>query len=80
MPNLRRRKKEIGRLLQGRFHSPRFWWRSQEERDWDNMVPVGREFGSKDFDRLMALDALEWAKPDTGCNLVDQRTDSVRSD
>ena len=31
--------------------------RSQEELDWDNMVPVGREFGSPDYERLMEEDA-----------------------
>lgn len=25
-----------------------------ELRDWDQMAPVGREFGSPDFERLMA--------------------------
>lgn len=27
-----------------------------ELRDWDQMAPVGREFGSPDFERLMATD------------------------
>lgn len=31
--------------------------KSQEELDWDNIVPVGREFGSPDFERLMEEDA-----------------------
>lgn len=26
--------------------------------DWNNVVPVGREFGSPDYDRLTALDDL----------------------
>ena len=30
--------------------------RSQEESAWDTVVPVGREFGSQDFDRLTAKD------------------------
>lgn len=29
----------------------------QELRLWDEMQPVGREFGSPDFERLMAEDA-----------------------
>lgn len=30
--------------------------RSQEEQAWLNMAPVGREFGSPDFERLMRED------------------------
>lgn len=29
---------------------------SAEARDWDNMAPVGREFGSPDYERLAAQD------------------------
>jgi hypothetical protein len=29
-----------------------------EDREWLNMVPIGREFGSKDYDRLSMLDNL----------------------
>lgn len=31
-------------------------WRTAEDIAWDRIVPVGREFGSPDFDRLMELD------------------------
>ncbi len=34
---------------------------SKEDIDWDNMAPVGREFGSPDYDRLMAEDAAKFA-------------------
>lgn len=30
-----------------------------EDRLWLDMIPVGREFGSKDYERLERLDALE---------------------
>lgn len=30
--------------------------RTPEEQTWLDMVPVGREFGSKDYDRLMEMD------------------------
>lgn len=33
----------------------------EEDRQWDQLAPVGREFGSPDFDRLMALDEMKWA-------------------
>lgn len=32
-------------------------WLTAEERAWLNVVPVGREFGSKDYERLSILDA-----------------------
>lgn len=34
----------------------------EEDRQWDQLTPVGREFGSPDFDRLMALEEKAWAK------------------
>jgi hypothetical protein len=70
MANLRDRKRAIGRLLHGRFHSPFFRWKSLEELAWDNMAPVGREFGSPDYERLMALDIIEWAKSEDFCRDV----------
>ena len=33
----------------------------KEDVDWLNMTPVGRKFGSKDYDRLMAHDNLVYA-------------------
>lgn len=39
----------------GRLMAP--WrWRTAEDIEWGPMVPVGREFGSPDFDRLMEMD------------------------
>ncbi|MEL4177992.1 antitoxin Xre/MbcA/ParS toxin-binding domain-containing protein [Roseateles sp. PN1] len=34
---------------------------SNEERDWLDMAPVGREFGSPDYERLTALDQAAFA-------------------
>lgn len=62
MGTMRSRKLAIGRLFYVRFHSPDFRWKSLEDLSWDNMVPVGREFGSPDYERLTALDAIEWAE------------------
>jgi hypothetical protein len=53
--NSRKRKFHVLRLFQSRFHG-RFRWLSNEERLWLDVAPVGREFGSKDFDRLQILD------------------------
>lgn len=33
---------------------------SAEDRAWESMAPVGREFGSPDYERLMELDNLEY--------------------
>ena len=52
----RKRKRIVGQLFQSRFHHSRFLWRSSEEQPWLNIAPVGREFGSPDYDRLMHLD------------------------
>lgn len=52
----RKRKRVVSRLLHGRFHNHSFFWRSAEELAWLNIAPVGREFGSPDYDRLMQQD------------------------
>jgi hypothetical protein len=33
---------------------------SDEDRAWESMAPVGREFGSPDYERLMELDNREY--------------------
>lgn len=52
----KKRKRIVNQLFHGRFHSSRFFWQSAEDSAWENMVPVGREFGSPDYDRLMQQD------------------------
>lgn len=54
--NSRKRKRIVGKLFHSRFNHPRFLWRSSEEQAWLNMAPVGREFGSPAYERLMDLD------------------------
>ena len=39
-----------------RFHGPCLWRRSAEEQAWLDVAPVGREFGSPDYERLQILD------------------------
>lgn len=51
----RSRKQRICRLFHGRFHG-KFLWRSAEEQAWLDLAPVGREFGSPDYERLEQLD------------------------
>lgn len=53
--NMRRIKRRINGLFDERSHSHPFRL-SAEEMAWLNVVPVGREFGSPDYDRLVILD------------------------
>lgn len=48
----RSNKRRIANLLYRRFHSA-FIWQSAEDREWLNATPVGREFGSPDYEKLM---------------------------
>lgn len=57
--NQRRRKRTVKELFHNRFYNTRFIWWSAEDRARDNMVPVGREFGSPDYVRLMREDAAQ---------------------
>ena len=53
------RKQRICTLFHGRFHGP-FIWRSAEDQAWLDITPVGREFGSPDYERLSILDSYSW--------------------
>lgn len=57
--NHRKRKQRVLQLLHARLHHPVFRWSSAEDREWDSMAPVGREFGSTDYERLMQEDSLD---------------------
>lgn len=50
--NSKKRKHSINQLFNERFHNSRFFWRSAEEQAWLDAPPVGREFGSPDYERL----------------------------
>ncbi len=52
-------KRRVSRLFYGRFHG-QVRWRSAEEQAWLDVVPVGREFGSPDYERLSILDMYSW--------------------
>ncbi len=54
--NQRRRKRMVKELFHNRFYNTRFIWWSAEDCAWECMAPVGREFGSPDFERLMKED------------------------
>lgn len=51
MPSLRKRKASIGRMALDRLRVIK-----AEDLLWDRSPPVGREFGSPDFERLMEED------------------------
>ncbi|MCY1172336.1 hypothetical protein D9M73_124690 [compost metagenome] len=62
--NTRMNKRRIYRLFYHRLHGE-FLWRSKEEQAWLDVAPVGREFGSPDYERLQVLDLyaarqMEW--------------------
>jgi hypothetical protein len=52
MPSLRKLKANVAKRLLNRH----CWFNTEEDRLWDRMPAVGREFGSPDFERLMAED------------------------
>lgn len=56
----RKIKRRISRLMYARLYgkSARL---SDELKFWNNIVPVGREFGSPDFERLLEEDIKRWA-------------------
>lgn len=51
----RTNKRRIYQLLHRRFHGKTLW-RSAAEQAWLDVAPVGREFGSPDYERLQILD------------------------
>jgi hypothetical protein len=72
----RRNKIRVSRLFHARLHG-KFIWRSAEDIEWDRIAPVGVEFGSPDYERLMQEDFDKregiFAPPD----LLVQEQDSV---
>lgn len=58
--NQRNRKRTVKELFHNRFYNTRFMWWSAEDRAWESMAPIGREFGSPDYERLMKEDADQW--------------------
>lgn len=54
--NQRKRKKTVNMRFPNRLHRIRFTGMSVEDLAWANLVPVGREFGSPDYERLAQED------------------------
>lgn len=62
----RTNKRRVYALIHRRLHDHTLW-RSAEEQAWLDVAPVGREFGSPDYERLQVLDLyaagqMEWAE------------------
>lgn len=57
--NHRKRKHRVMQLLHAKLLHRASPWSTNENRDWDSIVPVGHEFGSPDYERLMLQDALD---------------------
>ena len=74
-----KRKRRIGHLFQGRFYNPSFLWRSVEDRAWDNIAPVGREFGSPDYDRLAQDDLNKFRSNLARLIAISSTTNSVQA-
>ena len=51
----RTNRRRVSSLFYGRFHA-KFIWRSAQEQALLDAAPVGREFGSPDYERLQVLD------------------------
>lgn len=56
----RKNKIRVSRLFYARFYGKTIR-RSAEEIAWLEMAPFGREFGSPDYERLMAEDSKDWS-------------------
>lgn len=59
--NTRMYKRRIHKFFYRRFQGTRLW-RSKEEQEWLDVAPVGREFGSPDYERLQIMDLYEEGK------------------
>ncbi|MDP3755990.1 hypothetical protein [Polaromonas sp.] len=53
--SIQKNKRRISRLRRSKFNQ-KVWSRSEEEQAWLDVAPVGREFGSPDYERLQILD------------------------
>ena len=80
----RSNKRRVANLFYRRFHSA-FLWRSAEEYEWLNAAPVGREFGSPDYEKLMEQDMRELRSNlsrliKVGSDLADAKTGDVNAE
>lgn len=53
-------RKDKHRLYKLWFRDSQFPRWTAKDREWNSLAPVGREFGSPDYERLMELDNREY--------------------
>ncbi len=58
--NQRRRKRTVKELFHNRLYNTGFIWWSAEDRAWESIAPVGREFESPEYERLMKEGTDQW--------------------
>lgn len=72
----RTNKRRIYAMFDSRFNG-KFLWRSAEEQAWLDVAPVGREFGSPDYERLQILDLYAAGQLDTEAVMLKLGVDSL---
>ena len=80
----RSNKRRVANIFYQRFH-PAFIWQSAEDREWLNVTPVGREFGSPEYESLMEQDMREFQSnlsslTKMGSDLADAKTGDVHAE
>ena len=80
----RSNKRRVANLYYQRFHSA-FLWRSAEEYEWLNVAPVGREFGSPNYEKLMEQDMRAFRSNlsrliKVGSDLADAKTGDINAE
>lgn len=73
----RTNKRRIYQLLHNLFHGKSLYRRSSEEQAWLDLVPVGREFGSPDYERLQILDLYAAGQISSDDAMLKLRIDSL---
>jgi hypothetical protein len=80
----RSNKQRVANLFYRRFH-PAFIWQSAEDREWLNAAPLGREFGSPDYEKLVEQYMSEFQSNlssliKMGGDLADAKTGDVNAE
>ena len=72
-------KRRVMNLFHERFCSDFFIWRFAEEEKWLDAAPVGREFGSPDFERLEVLDRYSYGVITSGQAMQELGLDNLET-
>lgn len=66
-------------LFHERFCSAFFIWRSAEEQEWLDAAPVGREFGSPDYERFEVLERYSYGVITSGQAMQELGLDNLET-